>query len=141
MANNNYWIGKEARAKRAAEWTTKNTREHSEEIRRSVANAKIYDDEDGRKRVFMPGAPISVPVLRLLAEDSVTALCNCKAKHPSQKVAVLNFASYKNPGGIMCCVSLRKSIIVRIEERYAEQCTPIAPFMPLTYTFTTTGEM
>ena len=84
MANNNYWIGKEARAKRAAEWTTKNTREHSEEIRRSVANAKIYDDEDGRTRVIMPGAPISVPVLRLLAEDSVTALCICKAKHPSQ---------------------------------------------------------
>lgn len=132
MANNNYWIGKEARAKRAAEWTTKNTREHSEEIRRSVANAKIYDDEDGRKRVFMPGAPISVPVLRLLAEDSVTALCNCKAKHPSQKVAVLNFASYKNPGGMflkgsraqeecLCHESFLYNVLCEFEEEYYSQ--------------------
>lgn len=97
MANNNYWIGKEARAKRAAEWTTKNTREHSEEIRRSVANAKIYDDEDGRKRVFMPGTPISVPVLRLLAEDSVTALCNCKAKHPLAKGRRAQFRVIQEP--------------------------------------------
>ena len=80
----------------------------------------------------MPGAPISAPVLRLLAEDSVTALCNCKAKHPSQKVAVLNFASYKNPGGMflkgsraqeecLCHESFLYNVLCEFEEEYYSQ--------------------
>lgn len=131
MANNNYWVDKEARAKKAVVWTEKMANEHSEEIKQCVADSIIYDDEDGRKRVWPPAAPTRSPKLYLAALDSVTALCKCKTRNPSHKVAVLNFASYKNAGGMflngsraqeecLCHESFLYNVLREFEKDYYE---------------------
>lgn len=82
-----------SRAGGAAVWTEAMSQQYSEEIRICIKETKSYDGQ------LMDVAPVhSSPVvstIELYEEDSVSAVFN----HSEGKTAVLNFASYKEPGG------------------------------------------
>lgn len=84
--NSRYFVNKDERAKQAKEHTERMERLYKKEIKRSIVNSKIYD-----------GYPAYEPLtISVVDEDSVSAILN----HHYGKTAVLNFASFKNPGGM-----------------------------------------
>lgn len=65
------------------------------DINRCVVNSVVYLDTD-----TIPGVMTSTPyktIMRVENSDTVSAIFNCDTDY--FKVAVLNFASYNNPGG------------------------------------------
>ena len=92
MNNNHYWKDKDKRAKIAKEHTSKMRKFYKEEIENCVkktitfsyaVNNPLKKTNKGQKII-------------LTDEDSVSALFNFQ----EEKTCVLNFASYKNPGGM-----------------------------------------
>lgn len=62
------------------------------EISKAVLNTHVYDDSFKEAKELQD---VPTMEIELVAEDSVSAIFN----HSEGKTAVLNFASYKNPGG------------------------------------------
>ena len=90
--NRNYnWENKEERANTAQKHTTEMTKRCSKEISYSVQNTTIYNTDHAFQALSKEVTP------KFIVEDldSVSAIF----KHHSNKTAVLNFASFKNPGG------------------------------------------
>ena len=87
-----YWTDKEKRAIQAREWSEKMAKQYPENIEKCVKGTKNYDDQ----LEFHHHRIERMPIVELVATDSVSAVFD--ADHEN-KVAVLNFASYKNPGG------------------------------------------
>lgn len=91
-----YWDGREERAKRAKTRTEKMESEHTDEIRAVSENTVIYDEYSCGERYYIPGSEGHHPNIVVEPLDSVSAIYKYQ-KNPN--LAVLNFASYKNPGG------------------------------------------
>lgn len=91
--NQYYWQNKDGRTEKAKQHTKEMERKYAEEIKECVENTTIYDAKNVNElqTVFKPGE-LSMKVLKT---DTVDALF----KYSGDKLAVLNFASYKNAGG------------------------------------------
>lgn len=89
----NYYINKEARAKRAQEHTQEMYDKYMDEIYYSINNSTIYGYNNKFPKIF--NESMNNPTIVVCALDSVVAAKSYK----SGKTAILNFASYKNPGG------------------------------------------
>lgn len=88
----NYFEGKEKRIIKAEKHTEEMWKNYKDEIYSCVSKTKHYSDKffisikrDNKKQI-----------IALTDEDSVSAIFG----HQKGKVCVLNFASYKNPGGM-----------------------------------------
>ena len=124
MNNSNYWINKSERSAKAQEHSRKMEQEFYSSIIVSYNNSTIED------RVTVPftlmknalqGANIYITM-----EDSVTAIFNAPK---TMRLGVLNFASYKNPGGMflkgssaqeesLCHASTLYNILRRFDDSY-----------------------
>lgn len=87
-----YWNKKEENAKYAVEHTKKMEEKYKDEIQHSIENSKIYGPNFEIKHEFVGTGNVLLDEL-----DSVAAVMDYSG---TQKTAVLNFASYKNPGGM-----------------------------------------
>lgn len=89
-----YWMDKTSRAQQAKDWTEKNSKVFASQIKRAVESSQIYDSNS---QFTVPKKVESMPI-DLVAMDSTGAIYEY-AKKEKGTLAVLNFASYKNPGG------------------------------------------
>ena len=87
-----YWENKKERAKRAERHTKEMEAKYYREILESVKKTKTYSPDSEFNQKGEPKQPETM----FLNTDTVTALF----ARGYGKVAVLNFASYKNPGGM-----------------------------------------
>lgn len=85
----NYWSRKDELAKKAVMHTKEMSKKYKSEIALSIENTKFYDRQ--------PDLETSggLPKIEIVDLDSVSAI----HKYSSENMAVLNFASYKFPGG------------------------------------------
>lgn len=90
------WADKTNRANIARKHTEDMAAEYSEEIKRCVENSAIYTGF----RDTVPTVGSYDTQIRVTDTDSVSAVISMSLKHPDEVNAVLNFASYKNPGGM-----------------------------------------
>lgn len=87
-----YWTYKKQNAKLAKEHTEKMAKEKPELIKKCIKNSVVYGGPDKKPVVK---ASNTEPSFIFDNTDSVSAAF----KHKEGKTAILNFASYKNPGG------------------------------------------
>lgn len=95
LHNQYYWDGKKQRAQTAKTHTEEMARKYNNEIQESVKNTHIYTGKfwDACNHIAKyDGITISTK-----KADTVSALFQCNGSHG--RVALLNFASYKFPGG------------------------------------------
>lgn len=90
--NSVYWEGKEARADKAQEHHNHCIKEYRDEISYSANNTIIYTAQNVHNNVIGAISPAKIFV------DKIDTVSGLFAYHQG-KTAVLNFASYKNPGG------------------------------------------
>ena len=123
--NMNYWTDKEARAENAKKHVVYAQNTYGKEIERSCRDTIIYREDS----VFAAGTGSGInPELVFVNEDTVSAVLQCNAE-ASGKIAVLNFASYKYPGGLflagsraqeecLCMESTLYNTLVRFQDNY-----------------------
>ena len=88
------WSNKEERAKQARKHTEEMESLYGEKIKEVVKNSVIYGTD------FKCNIKYSCETITIVeALDSVSAIIN-HARDCKNRIAVLNFASYKNPGGM-----------------------------------------
>ena len=68
-------------------------------IKESITATKVYNDKVAINRNLHP-ALIEHPIITIQTMDSVSSIVSQVTQNPYHKVAVLNFASYKHPGGM-----------------------------------------
>ena len=96
MANNNhYWNNKEQRAERAKQHTILMEKIYGSYIQNSIDHTVVYGPEEVKIKKERKGG---LPEIIVTNADTVTAIL--AAQELQAKVAALNFASYKNPGGM-----------------------------------------
>ena len=88
----NYWTKKQQLAERARNWMIRMEQKHSDEIDKAVKASVIYDNSNVK-----PATKDGTFHGTLTKKDTVSALFNLP--NGFQHICVLNFASYKNPGG------------------------------------------
>lgn len=86
-----YWENKDDRRTKAIAHTKEMQNRYANEISTSIANTKVYDTDFIFELEKEHTADIEIVEM-----DSVSAIC----KYTNGKTAVLNFASYKHPGGM-----------------------------------------
>ena len=91
--NSFYWTGKSQRAKEAAEHEEQMRKYYSDNISRVALETKIYTEDSVFNDVVSENNKYEIIVESI---DSVSAIMEYSG---SRKTAVLNFASYKYPGG------------------------------------------
>lgn len=91
MSRNYNWENKEERANAAQKHTDEMKQKYSKETAYSIQNTTIYNSD----HTFPSLSKEVTPKYIVEDLDSVSAVF----KHHSNKTAVLNFASFKNPGG------------------------------------------
>ena len=90
------WIGANDRAKQAIEHIAEMNKKYSEEIKESVVNTKRYDarqDEELLATVKPKDNPFNQRIIQNTTDGALYEYAD------SKKTALLNFASYKVPGG------------------------------------------
>lgn len=100
--NSHYWTNKDARAQKAKDHTSEMDNKYSAEIQNSIANTTVHSTlevkpsnrsvmktNDSTNKTFVE------PTVELIATDSVKAVLDSTGR-----TCVLNFASYKHPGGM-----------------------------------------
>ena len=85
----NYWARKDELSKRAVEHTKEMSERYKDEIASSIRHTKFYDRQSDLE---ISGV---LPKIEVVDLDSVSAV----HAYSSENMAVLNFASYKFPGG------------------------------------------
>lgn len=126
MQSNNYhyWANASDRAKKAEQWAEKMKKEHLSEIAHSVRYSLIYNKENVNYPCLKR---YHDTIIRLESLDSVSAVF--KYAEQNSKTAVLNFASYKQPGGMflqgskaqeecLCHESTLYNVLTRFEDNY-----------------------
>lgn len=93
MKHQNYFENKEERAKKAQEWVKKMDSKYKKEIEESIINTAKYPNNTIEKN---NNVDKNAPELIFKETDSVSATID----ETDGKVCLLNFASYKNPGGM-----------------------------------------
>lgn len=86
-----YWVDKDARAKQALAHTEEMAQKYPLEIQKCISKTKVYSGKPSGNQMGYGEPKISIH-----PEDSVTGIFN----HAQGKTCVLNFASYKEPGGL-----------------------------------------
>lgn len=89
----NYWKQKEEKSKLAVTHTENMATKYKKEISDSIKNSRIYSDGFFYKKQAKIIPCINITMNDVCKEISIQATS-------SSKVAALNFASYKNPGGM-----------------------------------------
>ena len=89
-----YWKNKKGRAELAGIHTKEMEKQFSDEIKTAIQNSVIYSVDSEFAPVEAAASENNMTAM-IVAEDSVEAIMN----YSQGKTAVLNFASYKNPGG------------------------------------------
>lgn len=89
--NSHFKVNRSQRSRYAEEHTQFMEENYQTEMRECIFNTKIYDE----KSKFKPKEKNENEIVLLDNLDSVSALF----QHAEGKTAVLNFSSYKNPGG------------------------------------------
>ena len=119
-----YWENKEERSKKARKHTEKMEKEYSYEIQNSVKHTKIYSVD------FNTCAENVEKNTEIIVEDLDTVSAG-KKYCPRGKTALLNFASYKNPGGMflngskaqeecLCHESYLYNVLVQFQNTFYE---------------------
>ena len=127
MQNNNYWNDSKNRAIKAKKWVDKMGKEHPSEIAYSVKNTIICRKENLDFSLSILPERYPQTAVKLEALDSVSAVF--KYTDQNSKTAVLNFASYKQPGGMflqgskaqeecLCHESTLYNVLVRFKNTY-----------------------
>ena len=88
-----YWDGKEKRAEQAVRHTKEMDKLYGQEIRDAIERTSVYDVD-----FSCTGEQICEGKISLEPLDSVSAILRM-ADNCVRPMAVLNFSSYKNPGG------------------------------------------
>ena len=138
-----YWDNAKQLSTQAAKHTKLMFEKYSPEIFASIANTHIYQQDssiisvsaigDSAKRTI-PLPELSTPKNLVIQTDTVSALF-----HPAlnnKKVAILNFASYKSPGGLflkgssaqeesLCHSSFLYNVLSNCESYYASNKTSL----------------
>lgn len=126
MVSVNYWMNKEENAKIAREWADKMWREYRDEIEESVSLSQIYSPDSKLEEAKNP----KMPAVCLSDRDTVSAIFDLKSCwKDGDKLAVLNFASYKHPGGMflagssaqeesLCHESTLYDVLVQFDDDY-----------------------
>ena len=96
----NYWTKKEINKERALEHVSEITLKYSSIIKESIDKSKVYDEDECMKILIenskrVSSGNVSFDMVKNGIVEAVTDRRKSKAK-----VCVLNFASYKNPGGM-----------------------------------------
>lgn len=124
--NRHYWEKKKERAKIAKQWTTRMEEQHLDLIEKCSAETIIYDDNNGKNRYFHSNKKYS-EYIEISTQDTVSAILHYAGR--GDKVAALNFASYKQPGGMflkgssaqeecLCHESFLFNVLQRKEDEY-----------------------
>ena len=128
MANNTYyWENKLERSKKAKIWTDKMEYENSDLIYKSVKETKLYT-----YALDTPVEKTDEQNIHLMDTDTVSAICYLAEQGVEGKMAALNFASFKNPGGMflkgsraqeecLCHESFLFNVLCRFEKYYYEE--------------------
>ena len=90
-----YFSKKEEMSAKAYAWAEKMDKEYAKETKESVKNSTIYNQE-------IIGIPLRQTIKTQISVedlDSVSAIFKYRRQFPDKQICVLNFASYKNPGG------------------------------------------
>lgn len=90
-----YWQNKEQWAMTARNHTKEMQEKYGDCIRNAVSATKIYNDTSFKNGLKEPSS-IETPTIIVEGIDSVGAIM----KYGNPSTAVLNFSSYKNPGGL-----------------------------------------
>lgn len=90
--NSVYWVDRENRAKQALLHTEEMSKKYPEEIEKCIKDTVTYTANIAKGNKMLQGEP----AISICPEDSVTGIFN----HAQGKTCVLNFASYKEPGGM-----------------------------------------
>ena len=90
-----YFTNREARKNQASLWTKKMLSEYSDEIKECVMNSVIYSPNS----VFTNKKESGNPQISFLNTGTVEAAFECSPEQYG-KMCLLNFASYKNAGGM-----------------------------------------
>lgn len=92
--NKYYWENKSQRADAARQHTKDVSEKYGDDIHRCVKNTKVYTGPFDANGVVGASDNISMTLVR---SDTVSALFDCV--EDDGRIALLNFASYKHPGG------------------------------------------
>ena len=102
-----YWTDKEKRAEQARKHTREMQNVYEQQIKESVENTIIYDTDFICKKTRSCETSIIIEEL-----DSVSSIIK-HADDRKDRIAVLNFSSYKNPGVcLLMVVKHRKNVCV-----------------------------
>lgn len=93
--NARYWNGKAARSVKAKKHLDYVSSKYAYNIKVQIANTVLYDAKDLHRSIAA-----GTPRQSFLAMDTVTAIFYISSIRSSDKIAALNFASFKNPGGM-----------------------------------------
>ena len=128
-----YFINKEQRAEKARNHTKLMEEKYSGEIKKCVENTVIYDSYNVSDSSYRT---IDQSRIQLYSADSVSTILFEKEKddlnRKNNKIAVLNFASFKNPGGMfyngssaqeesLCHESFLYNVLKRFENSYYKE--------------------
>ena len=90
-----YWSKKNALKRKAKDHTNEMTARFAGAIANSIGGTEIYGEE---AKTPHRGHPLYTPRVSFINTDTVSALF--EQHNEGDRIAVLNFASYKNPGGM-----------------------------------------
>lgn len=93
--NARYWNDKAARSAKAKKHLDYVSSKYADDIKVQIANTVLYDAKDLHRSIAA-----GTPRQSFLAMDTVTAIFYISSIKSSDKIAALNFASFKNPGGM-----------------------------------------
>ena len=122
---------KEEMAKKAAEWFEKMAKEYGEEIKTCFRSSRFFSPNTVFEKAGKKAEDKEPCVLSFLNTDTVSAAAQMAEEgKKAGKTALLNFASYKNPGGgflhgmmaqeeALCHASALYNILVQAENFYA----------------------
>lgn len=120
MSNSNYWSNKDERKKQARQHMNSISIAYKAEIENSIKGTKIYGENKQSDEVY------TETQVQLKAQNTTMALFN---ERSDGKIAVLNFASYCNPGGrfldgssaqeeCLCMDSTLYPVLKHFEQKY-----------------------
>ena len=124
MGKFNYFLKKNEMEKRAIQWTKYMEYKHKKDIENSISNSLIYEDSFNT-RIEPRYDDTNIVFLK---KDTVSAIFDV-SNTDNGKICALNFASYKNPGGMfikgstaqeecLCHESFLYNVLKRFENKY-----------------------
>lgn len=127
MIDYNNREGREKRRDTAFRHTEDMHERYKSEIKQSIARSVIYG---GNGKTPQKSVAKNAPQIVFRNKDTVSAIIEARQAYPGKKIAALNFASYKNPGGMfisgaiaqeeaLCHKSYLYNVLFGIPEYYA----------------------